>query len=187
MKKRRKSRRVLLAEAIRRECDPVLLAQGFRNPRKTTSMDRWAGSTRRNIYLRWRGTDYDEIEIYWYKYNRPRFRISFSTSRIERPPSGDRHAVRWVTYGGVRSWKSPFRYWGGESFCPWRSPEGVATLVAQRMVRLDAFLRRGETSWCIWTGSPMRRSLDDPDDRAPLEMKIQGDPWLDPESDYSPD
>jgi hypothetical protein len=187
VKKRRKSRRVLMAEALRRGCDPVLFALGFRNPKKTTSMDRWAANTRRNVYLRWRGTDYDEIEIFWSKYSRPRFRIDFLTSRVEQPPRDGRHAVRWVTHGGVRSWKSPSPYLGGGTFGPWMSPGGVAALVVRRMLRLDAFLRRGETDWCIWTGPPRRRSLDDPDDRATLEMKIEGDPWLDPESDYSPD
>jgi len=177
--RRRKSRRVRLAEAIRRDCDPVLFGQGFRNPNKT-DLDRW-GTTRRNAYFRWRGTDYDQIVLYWDKYNRSKVRVEFEISRVEHPPEGDRHCVRWVSGGYLLT----SRYLGGCWFGPWRSPMGAAAFLKRRLQQLDVFLVRGEPHWLVTSGAPRRFCLDDHGDGLYRRMKIWGDPWLDPESDYA--
>jgi len=181
-KRRRKTRRVLMAEAIRRDCDPVLFGLGFRNPRRM-DLDRWY-ATRRNIYIRWRGTSYDQIDIQWDKYNRPKFFLHFWTSRVERPPQDGHAAWRVVTHGTISSWRSPLPYLGGGWFGPWRSVEGVAALVTRRIMQLNAYLLHGETGPWILAGAPRSVSPDDGDDRLYPRMKIWGDPWLDPESDY---
>jgi hypothetical protein len=186
MKKRRhKTRRVLMAEAIRRDCDPVLFALGFRNPRRM-DLDRWHTS-RRNTYIRWRGTAYDQVEIHWNKYNRPKFFLNFWTSRVERPPRDGHAAWRMVTHGTLSAWRSPCPYLGTGWFGPWRSVDDVPNLVNRRVLQLEAYLLRGETGWWINVGAPRPTSPDDGDLRVWPRMKIWGDPWLDPESDYPMD
>lgn len=182
---RKKTRRVRMAETIRRDCDPVIFALGFRNPKKN-DLDRWGGTTRRNVYIRWRGTTYDEIKIQWDKHNRPKFFLTFRTSRVERHPQDGHAAWRLVTYGSMASWRSPSHYLGGGWFGPWRSPDSVAALVNRRLMKLNAFLLHGETGWYLSVGKPRPVSPDDGDDRVPPRMKIWGDPWRDPESDYEP-
>jgi hypothetical protein len=175
-----------MAEAIRRDCDPVLFNLGFRNPRKSDP-DRWT-ATRRNVYIRWRGTTYDQIDLQWDKYNRPKFFLKFRTSRVELPPQGDRAAWRLVTNGIMRPTRTPSAYLlGGGWFGPWRSPESVAALVNRRVLQLNAFLLNGETGWYLSMRPPRPMSPDQGDDRIPPRMKIWGDPWLDPESDYQPE
>ena len=60
-RKKSKSKRVRLAEAVRAECLPVLFEMRFRNPKKA-DRDRWE-ATRPFVFGRWRGRDYDHIEI----------------------------------------------------------------------------------------------------------------------------
>jgi hypothetical protein len=175
-KARRKTRRVLMAEAIRRDCDPVSFNLGFRNPRKSDP-DRWM-ATRRNVYIRWRGTTFDQIDLQWDKYNRPKFFLNFRTCRVELPPQGYHAARRLVTYGIVRSAWTPSAYLpGGGWFGPGNSPESVAALVNHRVLQLNAFLLNGKTGWYLEVGPPRPMSPD----------QIWGDPWLDPETDYLPE
>lgn len=185
MARRPKTKRGLMAEAIRRDCDPVIFSLGFRNPRRGDAY-RWGGTTRRNIYLRWRGTTYDEIEIQWDHLSRPWCRLNFQTSQVLQPPRGELHAVRSITRGNLRS----RRLWGGW-IGPWRSPTGVAALVNRRVLQLEAYLLRGESGWWISVCPPIRASLDEADDGLRNEWLVEalreewvfGDPWLDPESD----
>lgn len=179
---RRKTRRVLMAEAIRRDCDPVLRGLGFRNPRDMT-LDRWE-TTRRNTYVRWRGTCYDELKLIWDKYNRAKFFFRFETSRVERPPQGDVPATRLVTYGAMRSWVAPLGLWRSDWFGPWMSPVAAAALMNSRIFELDAYLMGGGLTRHIGDGAPHRIAPDDA--RILPREKIWGDPWRDPESDYVP-
>lgn len=179
---KRKSRRVRLAEAIRRDCDPVLFAMGYRNPAKT-DLDRWR-TTRRNSYFRWRGTDYDEIIMYWDKYNRPKVRIEVKISRVETPPQGDRFCVRWISYATIKTWRGINKWVNGCWFGPWRSPEKAAAFVNRRLLQLEAYLLRGEAHWAINFGPARRVTFNDELDRLYPRQKVWGDPWLDPESVY---
>jgi hypothetical protein len=182
-KPRKKSRRVRMAEAVRQDCDPVIFALGFRNPRKSDS-DRWGETTRRNVYIRWRGTTYDEILLQWDKYNRPKFFLRYRTSQVEHPPQDGHAAVRLVTRGTMIVWRLPRTYVGSAWFGPWRSPGSVAAFVNRRVLRLNAFLLHGETEWYLNPGKP-RREPRDGDEW--VERRSWGDAWLDPESDYRPD
>jgi hypothetical protein len=181
---RRKTRRVLMAETIRRDCDPVLFSLGFRNPRGMDSA-RWHTS-RRNTYIRWGGTTYDQVHLQWDKYNRPKFFLLFWTSTVDRPPRDGQAAWRSVIYGTMMPWRMPLPYFLGGWFGPWRSVDGVAALVNRRVQQLNAYLLRGEVGWWIHVGSPRLKSADDGDTGVRHEANIWGDPWLDPESDYLP-
>jgi hypothetical protein len=169
-----------MAETVRRECAPVLLGLGFRNPRQVDRA-RW-GDGRLNTFIRWRGTTYEEISFQWDMHNRPKFFLNFETSEVERLPQGDEAASRLVRFGILSSWRSPSAYIGGGWFGPWRSPEGVAALAIRRILKLEDFLLRGEMDWCINVG-PARPVSP----RAPAVFNVWGDPWRDPESDYRPD
>jgi hypothetical protein len=174
-----------MAEAIRRDCDPVFFGLGFRNPGRSDP-DRWGGTTRRNLYVRWRGTDYDEIELQWDKYSRPKFFLNFMTSRIERPPRDAGAALRAVRFGDVRPWRGPILLLLGGWFGPWLSPDGVARLVNRRVPQVNDYMLRGHVGSYMTVTPPILRGPDDGDERVPPRMKIWGDPWLDPESDYAP-
>jgi hypothetical protein len=174
-----------MAEAIRRDCDPVLFALGFRNPRKG-DMYRWE-TTRRNVYIRWRGVNFDQVWLQWDKYNRPKFFLYFESSRVDRPPHGAEPAIRSVCRGIFQSWRSPSPYVGGGWFGPWRSPDGVAALVNRRVQALDPFLLHGEVAWPINPGKWRQIPFNELADRLCPQRRIWGDPWRDPESDYLPD
>jgi hypothetical protein len=180
-KPRKKTRRVRMAEAIRRECDPVIFALGFRNPRKG-DWNRWL-TTRRNVYIRWRGTSCDEIVLRWARYGQPKFSVSFESSVVEIPPRDKHQAQRLVIGGSLRVWR--LNDWiGSSSFGPWRSPESVAAFLNRRIEGLDAFFLRGERQWYLSLGYPHR----EPSGRVvSSEVRAWGDPWLDPESDYRAD
>jgi hypothetical protein len=178
----RKTRRVLMAETIRRDCDPVLFGLGFRNPRDMT-LDRWE-TTRRNTYVRWRGTDYDELKLIWARYGRAKFQFRFETSQVETPPRGDTPATRLVRHGWVRSFTGPVRMIGGQWFGPWMTAVAAAALMNRRILELNGFLLSGKVGPHLYVGAPRRISPDD--ERLLPRTKIWGDPWRDPESDYAP-
>ncbi len=177
---RRKSRRVRMAEAVRKACAPALLELGFRNP-KQVDRARWDGG-RPNNFIRWRGTTYEEVTFQWDVHNWAMFEISFCVSVVEQEPNGDENAVRLQRFGSMRS----SRYIPGW-FGPWRSISSVAAQAARRVHQLEAYLRRGETGWWIVVGPARRISAGAGDPRVPAPLKIWGDPWLDPESDYEPE
>jgi hypothetical protein len=97
-----KSKRVRMGEAYRATCRPLLYELGFRNPRRH-DRDRWNGS-RLDVFLRWRGVDYDEVRIYWWTLNRPRFRIHLMASTYERDAEGRPTRFRWVIQASASSW-----------------------------------------------------------------------------------
>jgi hypothetical protein len=167
-----------MAEAIRRDCDPAIFALGFRNPRKG-DWSRW-GATRRNVYIRWRGTNYDEMVVDWARYSEPKFRVRFATSVVNAPPQDGRQARRLVIVGHLVCWR--LNDWvGSNSFGPWRSPASVAAFLVQRIQGLEGFFLRGEPQWYLGLGYPHYK----PSERTESpEMRAWGDPWLDPESDY---
>jgi hypothetical protein len=167
-----------MAEAIRRECDPVIFALGFRNPRRG-DWGRWP-ATRRNVYIRWRGTSYDEIVLDWARYGRPKFRVWFETSVVEVPPQDDRLAQRLVRGGCLSVWRL-MPWIGSNWFGPRRSPESTAAFLNLRFQGLNAFFLRGEAQPYLTLGYPHREPSERY--RAP-EVCAWGDPWLDPESDY---
>jgi hypothetical protein len=171
-----------MAEALRRDCDPMLLGLGFRNPHRMDN-DRWH-TTRRNTFLRWRGTDYDEVAFQWDKYGRPKFFLNFWTSRVEQPPANGKAALRAFRGGIMRSWQGPLRVLHGGWFGPWMAIETVTALVNWRILQLNDFLVNGVIGPQVSVGPPRLRGPDDGEDRVPPVMKIWGDPWLDPESDY---
>ena len=100
--RRGKSRRVRMAEALRSECDPVAFSLGFRHPRKG-DWDRWQ-TTRRNVYIRWRGYEYDEVTLEWARFGRPWFRVDFSTSVVIASSGDEAWPVRLVTSGRIDAW-----------------------------------------------------------------------------------
>jgi hypothetical protein len=170
-----------MAEAIRRECGPVLFGMGFRNPRRNDP-GRWH-TARRDTYLRWRGTNYDQIHLQWDKYNRPKFFLKFMTSSVEHPPSDGLAALRAVRFGNLRSWRGPIL---GGWFGPWRTLDGVVRLVNRRISEADHYMLTGVVGPHMTITPPILRGPDDGEARVPPEMKIWGDPWLDAESDYNP-
>jgi hypothetical protein len=172
-----------MAEAIRRECGPVLFGMGFRNPRRN-DLDRWHGTSRRDTYLRWRGTNYDQIHLQWDKYNRPKFFLRFMTSSVECPPTDSVAALRAVRFGNLRPWRGPILILLGGWFGPWMSPDGVTKLVNRRIPEVNAYMLQGDVGPHVTVTPPILRGPDDGEDRVPPRMKIWGDPWLDPESDY---
>jgi hypothetical protein len=168
-----------MGEAIRRDCDPVILALGFRNPKKN-HWDRWS-ATRRNVYIRWRGTSYDEIVLRWDKYNRPKFFLHYKTSVVEHPPREGQEAQRLVMGGRMACWRLSRARIGSDWFGPWRSPDSVAALVNRRVHDLDAFFLSGVKHPYLDPGNPHREPFDW--DKW-FERRTWGDPWLDAESDY---
>jgi hypothetical protein len=159
----------------------MLLGLGFRNPRASDS-DRWF-TTRWNTFLRWRGTDYDEIAFQWDKANRPRFYLVFETSHVEQPPNGDEPALRAVRRGSMRSWQGPIRALHGGWFGPWMALDTVTALVNWRILQLNDFLVNGVIGPQVSVSPPWFRRSDG-ENRGLERFNIYGDPWLDPESDY---
>jgi hypothetical protein len=162
----------------------LLYELGFRNPRRRDP-DRWSG-TRLDIFLRWRGVDYDEIRIYWWTVNRPRFRIDLMASTYERDAEGCPTEFRWVTQAGANSWvlKRAGRPWMMGDFGPWSSPRATAEMAARRLREANDFLLTGEMGPHI-AGRRIRLGpgLDPPE--IPLWWRRFGDPALDPESDVA--
>jgi hypothetical protein len=181
---RRKTKRVLFADAIRRECGPMLFELGFRNPRRL-DRDRWRVATRRDVYLRWRGTTFDCLEVSWDRYAIPRCRLYFETSMVEQPSAGGHPAIRSVTPGNLRArswsvaWISPdyFGRW-------WHSVDQDLAEIKCSLLAWEAFLQSGTVDWRVWV-APSRRIGFEGDGTSP-GWRMRGDPWLDPESDYKP-
>jgi hypothetical protein len=103
------SKRERLAAAVRNECLPLLFEMGFRNPKKA-DRDRWEAS-RPFVFGRWRGHDYDHVEIRWDLYGRPKFWIGFLARRFE-PPKEAGGAPTWrLLSGDIYTWR--IGLWGG--------------------------------------------------------------------------
>lgn len=174
-----------MAEAIRRDCDPLLFSLGYRNPRKN-DLNRLGGITRRNMYLRWRGTTLDSVGFYWDKYNRAKCYMEFETSTVVSRPEEGRPAVRRITRGSMVAWKGPGRYIGSGWFGPWRSIDSFTAQLRRRILQLEGYFQTGERGWWINVGNTQCIGPED-GDSFPIEgIKLWGDPWLDPESDYDP-
>ena len=98
-KPRKKSRRVRMAEAVRKEATAALVELGFRNPKKADP-SRWADG-RLNVFLRWRGADFDEVRFDWDQNNRAMFRVSFNCSRVEASGAEADRAKVLVWFGNL--------------------------------------------------------------------------------------
>jgi len=166
-KPRKKSRRVRMAEAVRKEATATLLALGFRNPRKANPL-RWEGG-RLNAFLRWRGSDFDEIRFEWDKNNGAMFRVNFNCSRVAAPEADGAGAkvVVWIgsVRGGIFGW-----------FGPWRSINGAVRLLRKRLRTLDAYFRDGRVRRNIYPHRPDVWALCDW-----KPTMHEDEPWLDPE------
>lgn len=180
-----KSKRVRMGEAMRGTCRPLMHELGFRNPRRSDP-ERWGGS-RLDVFLRWRGVDYDEVHIDWWRFNRPRFRIRLMTSAYERDEAGSPTQYRWVTKGAVypRVVIRNGELKSAREFGPWSSPRRTAEIAVLRLREANHFFLTGELSPHI-TSHRTRLGPDlDPRSISPWWRRF-GDPALDPESDVSP-
>jgi len=155
---------------------------GFRNPTKGSRSG--SGATRRNTFLRWRGTDYDEIEFYWDHLNRAKVRLEFMVSRVVFPPKGSHPALRAVSFGVMRSWRLPFGPPISDWFGPWMDPEAAAARINRRIETLDDYMKRGMNGPLILASDPRLGGVDLAEGRL-LYWDIQGDPWRDPQSDLA--
>jgi hypothetical protein len=137
--KKGKSNRVRMSEAFRATCAPVLYSMGFRNP-KRADWERWA-NTKRNIFIRWRGGDYDQVQVVWWSLGRPRFYIELRTRRAEAHPRPDGSAAFHL------------RKAYSETYSGWlRDPQKVIGRACDWLKQIDAWFREGEdnsvhTSW----------------------------------------
>lgn len=180
-KKRRKSRRVRMAEAVRRECDPVLIAMGFRNPARH-NWERFYVS-RRNVFIRWRGEYYDEVYFHWRSFNRPSFFIEFLTTDLQRlghdarTPTPRISACRMIAwYGrapGLFGW---LRFWGNDQFGPMQSIKATTALANERLREMNSYLLTGEPWSHVSFGFRYRPQDDDPTVSYPVFPMGIGDP-----------
>lgn len=167
-KPRKKSRRVRMAEAVRKEATAALVELGFRNPKKADP-SRWADG-RLNVFLRWRGADFDEVRFDWDQNNRAMFRVSFNCSRVEASGAEADRAKVLVWFGNLNP--------GGMSgfFGPWRSINGVVKLLRRRLQTLDAYFHDGVVRRNVRSDPPHILEIDDW-----TPTLHEDDPWRDPE------
>jgi hypothetical protein len=177
-KPKKKSRRVRMAEAVRKEATATLLELGFRNPKKADP-SRWPDG-RLNTFLRWRGTDYDEVIFQWDKNNGAKFWVRFHCSRVEAPQTETARTKRWVWNG----WLDP----GGISawFGPWHTINGVLRLLRRRLHALEGYFHDGMKRHHLRPGKPDSWTIDNWTSILPKEFAEMGDPWRDPEFDPAP-
>jgi hypothetical protein len=179
-----KSKRARLGEAVRSTCRPLLYELGFRNPRKH-DRDRWGRGTRLDVFLRWRGVDLDEIEFDWAGWNRPSFRIPFSSHKFERNSEGCPTEFRSRTTGSVCVQKL-FDDWAHfEWFGPWRSPRSAAKLASVGLLELDAYFLHGLVGPHVSLGVTARMGPGLNPPPIPPWWRRFGDPALDPERDVA--
>src|SRR4051812_29281208 len=134
-----KSKRARMGEAFRAVCRPLLYELGFRNPRRPDP-GRWPAA-RLDVFLRWRGVEYDEVRIYWYRVNRPRFRIHLMASTYERDAEGHPTHFRWITEAEANSWvlRRRGQPWMLGDFGPWSSPRAIAEMAGRRIQEANEF------------------------------------------------
>jgi hypothetical protein len=179
--KRRKSRRVRMAEAIRRECDPFAFSLGFRHPRKG-DWNRWL-TTRRNVYIRWRGMDFDEVVFNWGRWGAAFFRMHVARSRADPAPYPPDGIPRTESGGLVYAWAGPIAPICRDKFGPWRTVESVVALTNQCFAELDGWLRDDIVGPHLHVGGAKRITATE-GWLHPL-YRTWGDPFLDPESDIA--
>jgi hypothetical protein len=167
-----------MAEAIRRECDPLMYSFGFRHPRHW-SWERWP-TTRRNVYIRWRDGDYDEVLLIWGHFGRPWFTMEFFMSRLTPPhPPGAliRRTGGSVMYAWDRFRRAPPCR---DKFGPWRSILATVAVTKQCLTELNAFMLEERPS--AYIGFPHWRRVG-PGEYAYSTLKHHGNPMLDDERD----
>ena len=171
-----------MAEAVRRECDPVLQAMGFRNPIRH-NWDRFY-VTRKNVFLRWRGKHYDEIYFHWRTFNRPSFFIEFLTTDLARlrpgatTPTPRMIPSRMIAWHGLHApglfgW---LRWWGNDQFGPTQSIKATPALANRRLEELNAYLLTGEPTTYVSLRGGYFFVDDDPEVSIPIFWKGMGDP-----------
>jgi hypothetical protein len=178
-----KSKRVRLGEAVRASCRPLLYEMGFRNPRKH-DRDRWSG-TRLDIFLRWRGPDYDEVRIEWRTLNRPSFFIHGMSSKFERDSEGRPTEFRRLTYPGACS--SVCRLCGNACvhFGPLQSVRRAVETANRGLQELNEYFLDGTVGPHISTYTEVRVGPGiSPPGLSDWSRRF-GDPALDPESDVA--
>jgi hypothetical protein len=170
-----------MAEAVRRECAPVAFDLGFRHPRKG-DWNRWL-TTRRNVYIRWRGDAYDEVVLTWARFGRCRFTVDTHTSTVlDRlgDPEGPVREVRGASIGAAASLLLPPFF--GE-FGLFRPIPSVVALFNQCLVELDRWFRDGVAGPHIVPGIVYRVSPKSGPGWLTAEGRTWGDPRRDPERD----
>jgi hypothetical protein len=173
------SRRVRMAEAIRRECDPFADSLGFRHPREG-DWNRWLTS-RRNVYLRSREGGYDEVLMCWGRRGAPWFRMEFECSRPDSLPSPDGGISREVRGGLAYAWTGRIAPLCRDKFGPWRSIADTVELTNQCFSELDAWFKNDVAGRHLVV-LPVRR-ITPTDGWSHSIYRTRGDPTLDPERD----
>lgn len=179
-----KSKRVRMGEAVRATCRPLLYEMGFRNPRKH-DRERWSGS-RLDIFLRWRGVDYDEIEIRWRSANRPAFFIHAVSSKFQRDREGEPTSVRIQT--NLSACVSICRLCGGACayFGPWQSVRRAVQTATRGLTELNDYFLKGTIGPHLSMGAERRIGPGLATPGLSEWWRRFGDPKLDPESDVTP-
>jgi hypothetical protein len=168
-----------MAEAIRRECDPLMFSFGFRHPKNWT-WERW-GTSRRNVYLRWRDGDYDEVTLMWGRFGKPWFRMHYFISRLTPPHPSDA-LVRRIGGGIMHAWeRGRFLPFSKDKFGPWRSIEDVAAITKQCLIEINHFMVDERVGAHIWVAPHWRRV--GPGEHGYSTLKYEGNPMLDDERD----
>lgn len=177
--RRGKSRRVRLAAAIRRECDPLMFSFGFRHPNHWT-WDRWC-TTRRNAYLRWRGGDYDEVWLQWDRYGGAAFRINFFISRLT-PPHPHGALARRTGDAFIHAWERG-RVWplAKDKFGPWRSIDATVKVAKQCLGEVNDFMLHERVGIHMWRAPRWTRVA--PGEYGYSRLEHHGNPMLDIERD----
>jgi hypothetical protein len=171
-----------MAEAIRRECDPVAFRLGFRHPRKG-DWNRWV-TTRRNVYIRWRGDAYDEVVLRWARFGGSRFTVSSDTSVVVDMLNHPDGPIREVRNAMVRASASVLLPPFFGQFGLWRSIPSVVALLNQCLVELDHWVRDDIAGPHVLTGLPYRVSpTSGPGWLPTAQCRAWGDPTRDPERD----
>jgi hypothetical protein len=119
---------------------------GFRHP-KVVEFKRWA-TTRRNVFVRWRGEDYDELVVFWWTLGRPRFELQLCARRVEPSPPG--HTTYRLMRAGVhRSFLGNRQC--GDLFGGWLPRVGPTIARARsRLLEIDEWFRTGEATAHVW-------------------------------------
>lgn len=175
--KRGKSRRVRMAEAIRRECDPFALSLGFRHPRKA-NWNRWLTS-RRNVYLRWREGNYDEVLFRWGRWGAPWFRAEFERSRLDPPSNPGGGVSRVVTSGVAYAWTGRLAPLCRDKFGPWRTVAETVELTNRCFLELDSWFKDDLEGPHLVMMSDRR--ITPTEGSSHSVYRTWGDPMLDPE------
>jgi hypothetical protein len=170
---------------VRTECLPLLFELGFRNPRRA-DRDRWE-ATRPFVFGRWRGRDYDHVEMRWDLYGRPKFWISFLGRRPQPSEEAGGPPTSHIFSGDVWTWRLSLwgeRYMAGQTFGPWSSVSRTTQLVNARLREVDQFfltrrpgphvglfidqrgyiLQEGDefANWAFWASNVQPHEMEEP-------------------------